>query len=286
MTLYVYDQASSCYDEDTFAIQINPLPDLTNVMGGSTYCAGDAVNDIQVVVTGTSVWTIDYTLDGVPQTVSGSISPITLGNAAGVYVVTNVTDANCTNSVSGTQTIVINPIPLAPTAGTDSLYCSSWTLSDMTVSGAGGTYTWYSDNTLTLVLGTGSTLAPIDVSGTNYYYVTETVAGCEGPADVVVITIEDCQIIVPTAITPNGDGVHDDWEIVDLDNVYPDNVVTVYNRWGAKLYESEKGNYAGKPWDGKFEGSALPVASYYFVIDFNLPDVEPMKGIVSIVLEK
>jgi gliding motility-associated-like protein len=135
------------------------------------------------------------------------------------------------------------------------------------------------------VLGTGFSLAPIDVNGTNYYYVTETVAGCEGPADVVVITIEECEIIVPTAFTPDGDGIHDEWEIVDLDQVYPDNVVTVYNRWGAKLYESEKGKYAIDPWDGTFEGIKLPVASYYFVIDFNLPDVDPMKGIVSIILD-
>jgi gliding motility-associated-like protein len=285
-TYYMYNGANGCSDEESVIITINPLPTVTSVMGGNVYCAGDVVNNIEAMVTGSANWTIDYTLDGVAQTASGSTSPITLGNAAGVYVVTNVTDANCTNTAAGSQTIVVNPIPVAPIAGTDFVYCSSWALNDMTVSGTGGTYTWYSDNTLTTVLGTGSSQSPIDVNGTSNYYVTETVAGCEGPADMVTITIEDCEIIVPTAITPNGDGIHDDWEIVDLDNVYPDNVVTVYNRWGAKLYESKKGNYASKPWDGKFEGSALPVASYYFVIDFNLPDVEPMKGIVSIVLDK
>ncbi|MEY3238201.1 MAG: hypothetical protein RI883_2302, partial [Bacteroidota bacterium] len=135
------------------------------------------------------------------------------------------------------------------------------------------------------VLGTGGSLLPTDVIGTTTYYVTETLLGCEGPSSTVVITIEDCEITVPTAFTPDGDGVNDNWEIVDLDNVYTDNVVMVFNRWGAKLYESEKGNYASKPWDGAFEGNALPVGSYYFIIDFNLEDVEPMKGIVSIILD-
>jgi gliding motility-associated-like protein len=100
----------------------------------------------------------------------------------------------------------------------------------------------------------------------------------------VTITIQDCEIIVPTAFTPDGDNVNDVWEIVDLDAVYPDNVVTVFNRWGNKLYESEKGQYASKPWDGTYNGEALPVASYYFIIDFNNEEFEPQKGIVSIIL--
>jgi len=44
---------------------------------------------------------------GLPQTATGSTSPISLGNSAGVYVVNAISDANCNNSGSfGTQTIV------------------------------------------------------------------------------------------------------------------------------------------------------------------------------------
>jgi len=128
-------------------------------------------------------------------------------------------------------------------------------------------------------------MTPADAEGIMTYYVTETVFGCEGPASTVTITIEDCEITVPTAFTPDGDMVNDVWEIIDLDYIYTENVVMVFNRWGSKLYESDKGNYASRPWDGTFEGKALPVGSYYFIIDFNLEDVEPMKGIVSIILE-
>ena len=155
----------------------------------------------------------------------------------------------------------------------------------MTATGGAGTFNWYSNPALTSLLGTGPAFAPQDVNGTTVYYVTETLNGCEGPASTVTITIQDCEIIVPTAITPNGDGIHDTWEIVDLDNVYPNNVVAVYNRWGNMIYQSEQGNYAGKPWDGTYEGKDLPVASYYFVIDFNDDKKESQTGIVSIVLE-
>jgi len=80
------------------------------------------------------------------------------------------------------------------------------------------------------------------------------------------------QIIVPTAFTPDNDGVNDFWEILYLDEVYPDNQVFVYNRWGSLIYTSTKGDYAGRPWKGGFEnlspqGEELPVGSYFYVIE-------------------
>ena len=286
-TVWIYDADGNCSDEESFLITINPLPTVNSVDGGANYCVGDAINDITVAVTGTALWTVSYTLDGTPQTATGSTSPVSLGNAEGVYVINAIADANCNNTGSfGSQTIVINPIPSAPTAGTDSTYCSSWDLENMFASGSGGTYTWYSDATLTDVISTGTTLMPSDQNGTTLYYVTETTSGCEGPASIVAITINDCDIIVPTAFTPDGDNANDVWEIVNLDYVYPDNLVTVYNRWGGLIYQSEKGKYSDKPWDGTYNGEPLPVASYYFIIDFNNEEFQPVKGIVSIVLDK
>jgi gliding motility-associated-like protein len=158
----------------------------------------------------------------------------------------------------------------------------------MTASGTGGTYTWYTDPSLTSSseYGTGSSIEPSSTLGTITYYVTETLNGCEGPSGSVTITLEDCEIVYATAFTPNNDGTNDTWEIVDLDAVFPNNIVTIYNRWGNIVYLSEQGNYAGRPWDGTYQGKPLPVASYYFVIDFNDPEIQPRTGTVSIILGK
>jgi gliding motility-associated-like protein len=262
-------------------VVVNATPVLT-ITNPAPVCTPATVDITVAAVTAgsTNATTLSYWNDAAATSSLATPSAISTSNT--YYI--QATNAGCTDIAP--VVVVVNTTPGAPTAGTDSLYCSSWTLENMTVSGTGGTYTWYSDNALSLVLGTGSTLMPIDVNGTNYYYVTETLNGCEGPASTVTITIQDCEIIVPTAITPNGDGVHDTWEIVDLDDVYPNNVVTVFNRWGNIIYQSTKGNYAGKPWDGTYEGNALPVASYYFVIDFNDEDKGTQTGIVSIVLDK
>jgi len=263
------------------------LPSVTLVSGGGTYCEGDAVSDILVDATGTATFTVDYTLDGAALSTSGTTNSLSLGNAAGVYIITNITDGNtCTNGANGSQTIVVNPIPSAPLAGTDSEYCSTVEPNLMTASGGSGTYTWYSDAGLTSVLGTGTTLDPSTTLGLTTYYVTETEFGCEGSSSQVNISIIGCEITIPTAFTPDGDLMNDDWEIVDLDLTYPNNIVYVYNRWGNLLFTSEQGSYDARRWDGKYNGDLLPIGSYYFIIEFNDKENETATGVVSIILNK
>ncbi|MDB5008262.1 MAG: hypothetical protein JWP45_2655 [Mucilaginibacter sp.] len=72
-----------------------------------------------------------------------------------------------------------------------------------------------------------------------------------------------CTITIPNAITPNGDGINDQWNIVALQN-YPKCTVRIYNRYGVLVYNSI--GYP-KAWDGTYNGSSLPVGIYYYVID-------------------
>ena len=70
---------------------------------------------------------------------------------------------------------------------------------------------------------------------------TATENGCEGSPAEVSITFENCEIIIPTAFTPDDDQVNDTWNLGDIDVIYPNNVVSIYNRWGNKIYESDQG---------------------------------------------
>ena len=207
-TVYVFDSNGGCTDEQSFLVTINPLPNVTAVTGGGTFCEGDPVNDVAVNVTGSPVWIVTYSVDGgAAQTTTGSTSPILLGTAAGVYDILDIEDANCVNTASGTGTIVIN----------------------------------------------------------------------------------NCDFTIPTAITPNADGVHDDWELYGLDAAYPNNVVRIFNRWGGLLYEHDSsvdGPYDSNRWKGDYNGEALPVGSYYYIIELNDEDKKVESGAVSILLEK
>jgi gliding motility-associated-like protein len=70
-------------------------------------------------------------------------------------------------------------------------------------------------------------------------------------------------LFIPNAFTPNGDGVHDLWEISGLER-FSNLSVEIFNRWGQIVYKST-GTY--KPWDGTKNGVMLPVSTYYYVID-------------------
>lgn len=81
------------------------------------------------------------------------------------------------------------------------------------------------------------------------------------------------------AITPNGDGQNDTWEIEDID-AFPDALVFVYDKAGQVVHKSS-GGYT--PWDGTFKGVALPMGTYYYVID--LRDGSPVyEGTLTIIL--
>jgi gliding motility-associated-like protein len=280
-TVYIYDVNGACSDEESFVITINPLP-TASLLGGATYCQGDAVADIVASITGTADFTLNYTLDGVAQTQSGTTTSLSLGNTAGTYILVSITDANCTNSnLSSTQTIVINSIPNAPIAGTDTVYCANASPVSLSANGT-GSFTWYSDFALTNVIGSNSTLTPSMNVGTTNYYVTETINGCEGPSSLVVVVVENCGIIVPTAFTPDNDLTNDTWILDNIDQIYPKNIVSIYNRWGNLLFQSNSGSYESNPWNGKYNDEDLPVGSYYYIIEFNDNFTESKTGIVSI----
>ncbi len=107
--------------------------------------------------------------------------------------------------------------------------------------------------------------------------VTDT-TGCTYADSIQVLYTKDIEI--PSGISPNGDGVNDTWEIDFLED-FPNASVLIYNRWGTLLYEQKNGYQA--TWDGTFEGKALPIGTYYYVIDLKSDRFEPLTGPITIV---
>ena len=123
------------------------LPEVTGTAGGAVYCVGDPISDITVDVTGNGPWTLDYTLDGVPQTMNGAVSPFVLGTATGEYIITNISDVGCTNTATGTQTIIVQDVPTVESIVGGGTYCDGDPMSDIIVE-VTGTGPWTLDYTL------------------------------------------------------------------------------------------------------------------------------------------
>ena len=100
--------------------------------------------------------------------------------------------------------------------------------------------------------------------------------GCNLTASIFVEANIGC-FFIATAITPNGDGVNDSWVLGGFE-YYPECKVNVFNRWGQTVFSST--GYTAQ-WDGRFNGQLLPIADYYFTIDY-ADDKEVIMGTVTI----
>ena len=125
-------------------------------------------------------------------------------------------------------------------------------------------------------LGFDTTSHSVWVAPTNtMYFVAVHNSGACVYSDSVLITVDANNNCTPlpsdltsNAFSPNGDGVNDLWIIDDVIN-YPQNVVSVFNRWGDKILEFNNYDNNNVVWDGKSsDGSELPTGTYFYVIEY------------------
>jgi gliding motility-associated-like protein len=94
-----------------------------------------------------------------------------------------------------------------------------------------------------------------------YTLTVTTDKGCQASDQVFVKVLK--APVIPNIFSPNGDGVHDRWEIAYLES-YPGCTVDIYNRYGQLIYHSVGYD---KPWDGTINGKQVPIGTYYYIVD-------------------
>ncbi|RZL64199.1 MAG: T9SS type B sorting domain-containing protein, partial [Pedobacter sp.] len=67
----------------------------------------------------------------------------------------------------------------------------------------------------------------------------------------------------PNVITPNGDGKNDTW-VVDGLELYPENTLAIYNRWGNEVYHSTG-------YKNDWSGNGLKEGTYYYLLKVKDP---------------
>ena len=87
-------------------------------------------------------------------------------------------------------------------------------------------------------------------------------------------TPSDDDLEIFNLVTPNGDGDNDVFVIRNIE-MYPDNSVEIYNRWGVQVFGVEGYGQNGKFFRGISEGRAtisqrseLPVGTYWYIIKY------------------
>jgi len=174
-------------------------------------------------------------------------------------------------TVSDSITYSVNPNPVVY-LGPDTTLCGNFNLT-LNAGHPGMKYNWepYGETTRTIQAREQITYR-VTVFNEN---------GCEGSDDFMVRP--DCisKSFVPSAFSPNGDGLNDVFKPTLIN--YEQYSIAVYNRWGEKVYES---NITNAGWDGVFKGDQVPNGVYTYHIRFITTETgswQNLNGLVNVV---
>jgi gliding motility-associated-like protein len=201
-------------------------------------------------------------------------------NNSGAYTIALIIiDTNGCGSSAVNDNITINPNP-SVNAGPDKyISVNTSTTLDATVSPAGNySYLWTPGTYLSSATVLNPVSTPAFTPVTYTLEVTDLTNFCTGKDAVTIVPVS--QLYIPTAFTPNNDGRNDKWNIPGL-ALYPDAVVSIYNRWGEKIYEAK--NYINNPWNGKVKGVAQSGDTFVYIIQLNDDKKQFFKGTVTII---
>jgi gliding motility-associated-like protein len=105
---------------------------------------------------------------------------------------------------------------------------------------------------------------------------------CGTRSDDIKVAQGVCRLYIPSAFSPNGDGINDVFKAE-----YGENVTSfqleIYNRWGQKIFQSKN---ISDGWDGTFNGTLQPTGLYIWIIrhkETNNIKENLLKGTVTLI---
>lgn len=244
--------ANSCVKQQTVSITQPSSVSTTISSLNNIACFGNQNGSATVVASGGAG---SYTYSWSPSSVGTSSTATNLG--AGTYTCL-ITDINSCNT--STTLTITEPSAISSTVTATSTSCTDSNDGNAVLIISGG----ISPYTIAWNNGSSSLQNSNLIAGTYSATITDA-NSCTYTVSVLVQNSTVSCFFVPNGFSPNGDGINDTWEIPGINN-YPNAQVTVLNRWGQEMLNTN--NYT-TPWDGSFKGGLLPTSDYYYIINLN-----------------
>lgn len=176
-----------------------------------------------------------------------------------VYTVAVTNSSTCTDTASVKITIWKKP---SVSAGADKVILKGESVAlDGVAGGSEISYSWTPVN----FLNDPSLAQPITTTPQDGTYTLQVVSnvGCGTVSDDVFVRVFN-DIYIPNAFSPNNDGKNDTWRIEAL-VAFPEATVSVFNRYGQKLFEASGSNAV---WNGTYKGELQPPGAYVYQVNF------------------
>lgn len=216
-----------------------------------------------------------------------AITPLasTLLLQSGNYYVKETSANGCASEASMVVvTINDSPIPVLNSDGQNFCGLKNPTIADLSNNtNMPSTVVWYDAPNAGNLLASST---PLTEQG-RYYGFNFPDTGCFSSGYIeVTVTLTSCDDVpndffVPDGFSPNGDGTNDSFVIKDIEFLYPDYTLEIYNRYGIEMYKGDKNKPA---WDGKnyeksgIAGGIAPNGVYFYVLHFNKGNKSPKQG--------
>jgi len=269
-----------CTSEVTRSVVIDEAPTANfRFIGGLTadvVCSTDSIT-CQNLTNDPLGAGLDYFWDFGDGTTSTLQNPKRVFSTPGTFIVKLVVSspAFCSDSLSRFITVYKT---VKPTASADASISKGI---GYQLKGSGGlTYSWTPAEFLSNSFITNP-IADIDVA-TEFILETTDINGCTGRDSIFLTVVDDYKIRPNNVITPDGNGANDVWIISNIDN-YPDNTVSVFDRWGRLVFETT--DYQNDWGATNSDGSLLVDGTYYYVVSFE-SNSAVYKGAITIVRNK
>lgn len=265
----VFEHDNTCDSFMTVDLRRLPLPDVT-VKGATNVEICEGSSTILALNNPEATATYQWYKDNSPA--SGETGSQMTVNQPGSYKVIATSNDGC-HATSDIFNLKVNPNPVAaiePLEIVDPI-CAYDTMELTAALGANTTdYRWSPEKPFRIITGAdgrkvkGVFLEPTEVTLTVYNQF-----GCYDSDTILVATKPCCEVFVPNAFSPNGDGKND-FFYPQLENGQILLTLQVFDRYGKQVYNNTNPK---KGWDGNYEnGTEAASDVYMFYVKYTCAD--------------
>ena len=237
-TYWLQMDRSGCTGSDTIGVTVAPMPEVD--LGGDRILCPEQTIVLDAGNPGASYrWSTGDTTATLSVTLPGD------------YAVTVISPYQC--AVSDSIRITYLPLPVVE-LGPDTVVCEETPLQLLP----------YCEGCDSRLWSDGSDGPALTVNAAGMYFVSG-INQCGTTADTINVRQIFCDIWLPNAFTPNGDGRNDILRVLGNTGTLEHFSFSIYNRWGERIFYTSD-NRSG--WDGKYKGGDALLGTYVYVLEY------------------